>query len=173
MTQPTITLTVESSALRGKLAAIAALSATGFATAKENIGRYMTDRITDRFETSHLWDGSAMPQSKASKRDGHRTLVKHGHLRDSYGYKTPKEGILLYGGAGGAKDYAGAMHWGLPARKIAAKNGKALYFKGLGIYRKSANIPAIVGRSVLGINADDEKKIGRYFLDSIERAGNV
>lgn len=173
MTQPTITLTVGDSGIRAKLAGLAALSATGFADAKENIGQYMTQRVIERFQTQKLWDGSPMPQSAAAsgrtthwKRDNKKlgrakgavratglTLVDKGHLRDSYGYKALAGGVLLYGGHGGAKKYAAIHHFGgMTGRKLKTK---------------------IIPRPVLGINADDEAKIGKYFLASIERAGNV
>jgi Phage virion morphogenesis family len=184
MSSVNISLTTDNAALKASLRGIVALHASGYAKAKNQIGAYMTAQIALRFEQQKLWDGSAMKQSKAaSGRDVHwkrdnskkgyvkgalrssgKTLLDTGHLRNSYNYAVNDKGVELFaGGAAGA--YAASMHFGRPAWTVRAKHKKALHFGGH--FAKSANIPELKGRPVLGVNEQNLEHIGGLLIQAI------
>ena len=170
-TQPYLELDIDDHALHAHAAALAGQERAGYPQAAKAVGEYFVSRVIERLHQQKLVDGSDMPQSKAAKaRDG-KTLIDRGHLRDSYAYKAAGGVVTVFGGAGGAMQYAAAHHFGVAARTIKAK-GKALKFMmgGAARFAKQVHIPALPARPVLGANAEDERIVGELILANIQRA---
>lgn len=164
MTGTRLTFDARSNAqIEAHLARLTAAAATHFESVRREIGEYMLGQIQDRFDEQRLWDGSPMPQSKAAIARGGKTLIHVHHLYDSYVYQLPPTGTEV----GSNSAYAAAMHWGLPARTLSAKPGKALKTP-YGFFKR-VNLPAIPGRPVLGVNEQDEQVIGQLLIDEITR----
>lgn len=170
-TQPYMELDIDDQVVRAHTAALAREQRAGYPQAAKAVGEYFVSRVIERLHSQKLVDGSGMPQSKAAKVRGGKTLIDRGHLRDSYAYKAAGGVVTVYGGAGGAMQYAAAHHFGVAARSIKAK-GKALRFMAGGALRfaKQVHLPALPARPVLGANAEDERMVGDLILTHIQRA---
>jgi phage gpG-like protein len=145
MSSVNISLTADNTALKASLAGIVALHASGYAQVKNQVGTYMVQEVKRRLETSKLWNGQAMKQSKAAAKRGGKTLLDRGHLRDSYSYAVSNKGVELFGG----KDYAAIHHFGGA-------------FKAWG--KHAAKMDA---RPVLGVSDDNLKTIGSLLVQAI------
>lgn len=76
--------------------------------ARREIGEYMRGDIQDNLDGQKLFDGSAMPQSKAAIERKGKTLIKDHHLYDSYTFNLTRGGVEV----GSAKVYAAIHHFG-------------------------------------------------------------
>lgn len=134
----------DDSPIRRHLARLALLHARNFDRARRNIGEYMLGEIQDRFDDQRLVDGNPMPQSQAAIARKGKTLIDTHRLYDSYVYQLTREGLEL----GSALIYAAIHHFG----------GQA----GRG---RKVTLPS---RPVMGLNADDERRVGDFLVAAIE-----
>lgn len=98
----------------------------------EEIGEYMNSEMAYRFRTATDADGNALIQSERAEREGGKTLVDRGHLRDSYTYNVFIDGSGVEQGSD--MDYAAIHQFGgetgrnkattLPARPVAGVNNE-------------------------------------------------
>ena len=129
------------------------------------VGDGMASNIQSRFETGRGPDGDPWKPSMRALREGGQTLVRDGHLRDSYTHRVQGSEVAV----GSQKIYAGVHQFGAVIR---AKGGKALRFDLGGnigeVFVQKVEIPA---RPVLGIGPDDEAVIREetdaFVLDAI------
>ena len=142
------------------------LNAGHFASVRREIGEYMVGNVLDNIRDQKLFDGSAMPQSKSAvdrtpkwqrnnkklgrvkgevRGDHDKTLLKDGHLRDSYVYQLNNAGVEI----GSALIYSAIHHFG----------GQA----GRGLKTK------IIARPILGVSAAQEKALGDFMIAEIGR----
>lgn len=150
------------------LARLALLDSTGFASVRREVGEYLVADVQDNIDGQKLFDGSPMPQSKASrgrkggyvksKKTGReyynknltgagKTLIEHHHLYDSYTYQLTGPGVEI----GSALVYAAIHHFG------GETGSKGHRFN-------------MVARPVLGIAARQERELGDFFIAEIRRA---
>lgn len=111
---------------------------------KVQIGEYMVGQIQDRFDHQILWDGSAMPQSKAAKERSGQTLIEHRLLYRSYVYNPTADGVEI----GSNSPYVRIHHFG---GETGHPNGRF----------------EMTERPVLGVNQQDERVIGDIILDEL------
>ncbi len=145
------------------------LNQSHFVSVRREIGDYMVGNVQENLNAQRLFDGSAMPPSKAAqdrqprwkrnnkklgrvkgeaRGDTEKTLLREGHLRNSYVSQLTASGVEI--GAGGvAADYAAIHHFG----------GQA----GRGHKTK------IIARPILGVNAVQERAIGDFMIAEIGR----
>ncbi|MBP6897383.1 MAG: phage virion morphogenesis protein [Pseudacidovorax sp.] len=131
-------------AIRLHLARLAIADAKGYVRARENIGEYMVGEVQDNLDGQRLYDGSAMPQSKAAIARKGKTLIDKHHLYDSYVFQLVPGGVAV----GSNMVYALIHHAG-------GQTGRGHKTK-------------IVARPVLGVAAAQEKRIGDILLAEIE-----
>lgn len=128
------------------LAHLARLSARREWTgARREIGEYLLGDIQDNFDRQKLFDGSAMPQSKAAIARSGKTLIDKHHLYDSYVYQLARGGVEW----GSNKAYAAIHHFG-------GETGRPGH---------RFTMPA---RPVMGIGERQERRIGDYMVQAIE-----
>lgn len=116
----------------------------------DEIGSYAISETTRRFQESIDVDGNQLKPSKRALEEGGKTLIDHGHLRDSYTYN-----VFLSGDGvevGSDLIYSGIHHYG----GNAGRNGSV----------------EIDPRPVLGINEDDEQEIDDIAFDFLQRQLN-
>lgn len=115
----------DDSAITRHLAVLAVADARGFEAVRREIGEYLLGDIQDNFDGQKLFDGKAMPQSKAAIARRGKTLIAKHRLYDSYVYQLPAGGVEW----GSALVYAAIHHFGgetgrpghrftLPARPV-------------------------------------------------------
>lgn len=130
--------------IRLHLARLAIADAEGYIRAREDIGEYMVGEVQDNLDGQKLYDGSAMPQSKAAIARVGKTLIDKHHLYDSYVFQ------LVPGGTAIGSDlvYAAINHFG-------GKTGRG----------KKTKIDA---RPVMGVGPTQERAIGDILIAEIE-----
>ncbi|MNX34292.1 Phage virion morphogenesis family protein [compost metagenome] len=125
------------------LARLAAVDASRFEGARREIGEFFLGEIQDNFEGQKLFDGTAMPQSRAAIARRGKTLIDKHHLYDSYTYQLPADGVEV-----GSSLVSAAIH----------------HFGGMtGRGRKTK----IVARPVLGVGPTHERQIGDILIKEI------
>ncbi|MFP5474669.1 MAG: phage virion morphogenesis protein [Gammaproteobacteria bacterium] len=130
--------------IRLHLARLAIADAKGYVRGREDIGEYMVGEVQDNLDGQRLYDGSAMPQSKAAIARKGKTLIDKHHLYDSYVFQLVPGGVAV----GSNMVYALIHHEG-------GQTGRGHKTK-------------IVARPVLGVAAAQEKRIGDILLAEIE-----
>lgn len=146
------------------LARLAVMHQGKFAEMRREIGNYFVEDVKDNLQDQKLFDGSAMPQSKAAQgrtttwrrsnkklgrtkgevRESGKTLIDDHHLYDSYVYQLAGGGIEV----GSAKAYAAIHHFG-------GATGRGHKTK-------------VLARPVMGIAARQELQIGYLLIKSIK-----
>lgn len=98
--------------------------------------------------------------SRRARREGGQTLSDTGRLRNSFSHRPEAHQVTI----GTNVRYAAILHFGgrTPARRIVARNGKALNIPGIGL-RKSVNHPgsSIPARPFLLLQEQDKVTIGK------------
>lgn len=163
-------ITFEDAPLREQLDLLSRKDNRSFRRVLDQIGEEMIGEAQDNIHEQKLFDGSAMPQSKAAQERNGKTLLKRGHLRDSYTYAIGLNADHV--DIGSDLVYAAAQHFGMPARTVTARPGKMLSWgNGKGRrFAKSVNIPALPARPVLGMTERRERLIGDLFIREIGAA---
>lgn len=129
----------DNSAITRHLTLLAIMDARGFDGARRDIGEYLLGDIQDNLDGQRLFDGRAMPQSKAAiKRKGKTLIAKH-HLYDSYTYQLEAHGVVW----GSALVYAAIHHFGGDAGKGHKTHIEARPVMGIGA-RQEAGITSIL-----------------------------
>lgn len=113
--------------------------------ARREIGEFMVGDIQDNLDRQKLFDGSAMPQSKAAIKRRGKTLIDEHHLYDSYVYQLARGGLEL----GSAKVYAAINHFG-------------------GETGRPGHRFQMLARPVMGIAIRQELQIGYLLIKSIK-----
>ena len=159
-----LSFTADNAPLLGHLARLVLVGNTHFMGARREIGEFMVGDIQDNLDGQKLFDGSAMPPSKAAqgrmtgrktgrggraKRAAGKTLIDKHHLYDSYVYQLPSGSSVMVGAGGAATDYAAIHHFG-------GKTGRG---------HKSA----IAARPVLGVGTRQELQLGHLLAGFLER----
>lgn len=119
-----LTAGFDDSAITRHLAVLAIADARRFDGARREIGEYLLGDVQDNLDGQRLFDGRAMPQSKAAIQRRGKTLIAKHHLYDSYVYQLEGGGVAW----GSALVYAAIHHFGgetgkghkvkLPARPV-------------------------------------------------------
>ena len=156
-----LSFTADNAPLLGHLARLALADNTHFVGARREIGEFMVGDIQDNLDRQKLFDGAAMPPSKAAqgrmtgrktgrggraKRAAGKTLIDKHHLYDSYVYQLASGGSVE---VGSASVYAAIHHFG-------GKTGRG---------HKSA----IAARPVLGVGTRQELQLGHLLAGFLER----
>jgi len=131
--------------IRAHLARLAIADAKGYITAREDIGEYLVGEVQDNLDGQKLFDGSAMPQSKAAKARRGQTLIDKHHLYDSYVYQLSPGGLEV----GSDKVYAAINHFG-------------------GETGRTGHRFIMTARPVLGVGEVQERRIGDILIAEIE-----
>ena len=126
------------------LARLAAAQRAKFGAVRREIGEWMLGDVQDNLDGQKLFDGSAMPQSKAAIKRSGKTLIKKHHLYDSYVYQLSEQGVAV----GSNLIYAAIHHFG------GVKNSKR------GPVR-------LWPRPVLGLTAAKEGRLGDMLISAI------
>lgn len=113
--------------------------------ADDEVGAYFVSRIVERLEDQETFEGEDFVQSQAAIARQGKTLMEHGHLRDSYTYQLVRKGVAT----GSDLDYAAIQHYG----GLAGRNHTA----------------EIKANPVLGLNAQDHEEITHIYLKHINR----
>jgi len=108
----------------------------------DEVGGYLDSEVARRFISGEDWEGNALIPSQRALKEGGKTLVDFGHLRDSYTHNVFIDGSGVEHGSDMV--YAAIQHFG-------GKAGR----------NQSVELDA---RPVMGINADDEDEIN-YIVD--------
>lgn len=128
------------------LAHLARLSARqGWTGARREIGKYLLGNIQDSIDRQRLFDGSAMPQSKAAISRAGKTLIDKHALYDSYVYQLARGGVVV----GSNKEYAAIHHFG-------------------GETGRTGHRFTMTARPVMGIGERQQRRIGAYLVEAIE-----
>jgi len=135
------------SAITHHLAMLAIMDADGFDSARREIGEYLVGDVQDNLDGQKLFDGSAMPQSKAAINRKGKTLIDHHHLYDSYVYQLVGGGVEV----GSALVYAAINHFG----GETGRTGHRFTMK---------------ARPVMGIGPRQEAALGNFLIAEIRRA---
>lgn len=121
-----------------------ALDAGKFAKVKREIGEYMVGDVQDNLDGQKLFDGGAMPQSKAALKRSGKTLIDKHHLYDSYVYQADGTSVQI----GSNKAYAAIHHFG----GMAGRGHKT----------------HILPRPVLGVGMRQEPRLGYMLTDMLK-----
>lgn len=161
-----ITLGFDAAPIVNHLGALGRLDATKYASARREIGEFMIGNVQDNFDAQRLFDGSAMPQSKAAQgrtttwkrsnknkgrvkgevRAAGKTLIAKHHLYDSYVHQLEGSGVAL----GSILVYARIHHSG-------------------GETGRPGHRFIMVARPVLGVGPVQERFIGDFLVAEIGR----
>lgn len=161
-----IAATFDASTIVNHLRELGRLDATKYASARREIGEFMIGNVQDNFDGQRLFDGRAMPQSKAAQgrsttwkannrnkgrvkgavRATGKTLIAAHHLYDSYVHQLEGSGVAL----GSALIYAAIHHFGGETGRPGAR----------------FQMPA---RPVLGVGPVQERFIGDFLVAEIGR----
>lgn len=138
-------MTFGDEAMGSHLRRLVALDAGKYANGLREIGEYMVAEVQDNLDHQKLFDGSAMPQSRAARKRSGKTLIDKHHLYDSYVYQSVGAGVQI----GSAKQYAAIHHFGgMASRGLKTR---------------------VVARPVLGVAMRQELQIG-YLLNDMLKA---
>jgi len=126
-----------------------------------NIGGYLLETTKDRFYTNIAPDGSAWKESARAQEEGGKTLLDHGHLRDSINFSTTTTSVTV-----GSSNivYAAIHQFGGKTRPhtITSAHG-ALRFNlgGRTVFANSVNHPGsdIPARPFLGVSSENMAEI--------------
>ena len=140
-----IAYTFDAAPIFKHLGGLERLNAGHFASVRREIGEYMLGNVQDNFDGQRLFDGSAMPPSKAAARRAGKTLIDKHNLYDSYVYQLNNSGVEI----GSALIYSAIHHFG-------GKTGRG----------QKTNITP---RPVLGVSATQEKALGDFMIAEIGR----
>ncbi len=130
----------------------------------DEVGAHVVSRTVGRLHDQVDIHGQPLEPSRRAKDEGGKTLIDHGHLRDSYTHNVTNGGDSVE--IGSNMVYAAIHHYG---GKIVPKTAGALHFQ-IGdrhIIVKSVTMPA---RPVLGIDEQDEddlRDITGAFIDGL------
>lgn len=113
--------------------------------ADDEVGSYFVSRIVERLEDQETFEGEDFIQSQAAIERQGKTLMEHGHLRDSYTSQIVAQGVAV----GSDLDYAAIHHFG----GTAGRN----------------HTVKINANPVLGLNAQDDTEITQIYLKHISR----
>jgi phage virion morphogenesis protein len=127
------------------LARLAIADSQGFNAARREIGETLLGDVQDNLDGQKLFDGSAMPQSKAAIKRSGKTLIKKHHLYDSYVYQLEAGGVAV----GSNRAYARIHHFG----GSTGRGGRT----------------RIDARPVMGMGARQERAIGDVLIAEIAR----
>jgi phage gpG-like protein len=122
-----------------------ALDAGKYAATTHDFGEHLIGDIQDNLDGQKLFDGSAMPQSRAALKRSGKTLIDKHHLYDSYVYQSVAGGIAW----GSSKAYARIHHEG-------GMTGRGHKTK-------------ILPRPVMGFGDKQERKLGDLLIAEIGR----
>ncbi len=128
------------------LARLVALDASHFKPVRREIGEYLLGEVQDNLDGQKLFDGSAMPQSKAAIARKGKTLIDKHHLYDSYAYQLTDDGVEI----GSDSVYARIHHFG-------------------GETGRPGHRFTMTARPVLGVTEKQEKRIGDLLIAEIVR----
>ena len=148
MTGTALTIKFEDGPLRSHLARLSARQE--WTKARRDIGEFMVGDIQDNLDGQKLFDGGAMPQSKAAIKRKGKTLIKDHHLYDSYVYQLANGGVEL----GSAKAYAAINHFG-------------------GQTGRSGHRLQMLARPVMGIATRQELQLGYLVTQAIRDIENA
>jgi phage virion morphogenesis protein len=161
-----IAATFDASRIVDHLRALGRLDATKYASARREIGEFMIGNVQDNFDAQRLFDGNAMPPSKAAQgrtttwkrnnkakgrvagsvRAAGKTLIDTHRLYDSYVHQLEGSGVAI----GSALIYAAIHHFGgetgAPGRRFT-----------------------MAARPVLGVGPVQERFIGDFLIAEIGR----
>lgn len=143
MTGTAINLKLNAGPLLGHLARLSARRE--WTAARRDIGEYLIGDIQDNFDKQKLFDGAAMPQSKAALKRAGKTLIDKHHLYDSYVYQLARGGVEV----GSNKAYAAVHHFG-------------------GETGRRGNRFKMLARPVMGIATRQELQIGYLLIQAIK-----
>ena len=134
----------------------------------DGIGRLVVESTRNRIRSTKTSPAGAPWKAN---RAGTSTLYRSGALERSIDYTASADSVVV----GSGLVYARIHQDGgtIPARKIEAKNARALAFKAGGrlVFAKSVNIPEVTmpARTYLGLSTKDEADIIRAAEDWIAR----
>ena len=148
MTGTALGMKFEDGPLRSHLARLSARRE--WAKARREIGEFMVGDIQDNLDGQKLFDGGAMPQSKAAIKRKGKTLIKDHHLYDSYVYQLAHGGVEV----GSAKAYAAIHHFG-------------------GETGRSGHRFQMLARPVMGVAIRQELQIGYLVTQAIKDIENA
>jgi len=114
----------------------------------DDVGAYLDSEVANRFRAGIDADGNDLIPSQRAIREGGKTLVDHGHLRDSYTHQVFIDGS---GVEQGSDDIRAAIH------HFGGETGRG----------HATTLPA---RPVIGVNPDDEGEISSIAQDHLRRA---
>ena len=140
-----IAYTFDAAPIFKHLGGLERLNAGHFASVRREIGEYMLGNVQDNFDGQRLFDGSAMPPSKAAAKRTGKTLIDKHRLYDSYVYQLNNAGVEI----GSALIYSAIHHFG-------GKTGRG-------------HKTTITPRPVLGVSATQEKALGDFMIAEIGR----
>jgi phage gpG-like protein len=143
MTGTAINLKLNAGPLLGHLARLSARK--DWTAARRDIGEYLIGDIQDNFDKQKLFDGAAMPQSKAAIKRAGKTLIDDHHLYDDYAYQLVRGGLEV----GSNKVYAAIHHFG------GETGGRGHRFR-------------MLARPVMGIATRQELQIGYLLIQAIK-----
>ncbi len=138
-----VRLVLGDAAIGRHLGRLVALDAGKYAGVKNEFGEYLVAGIQDNLDGQKLFDGSAMPQSKAALKRSGKTLIDKHHLYDSYVYQSVADGLAW----GSNKVYARIHHEG----GMAGRGRKT----------------KITARPVMGFGDKQERKLGSLLISEI------
>lgn len=116
-----------------------------FIQARREIGEMMLAAVQDNFDDQTLFDGTAMPQSKAARRRQGKTLIRSHRLYDSYVQQLQGDDSVA---TGSNAAYARIHHFG-------GETGSSHRF-------------TMKARPVLGTTPAMERRMGSFLIKSIE-----
>lgn len=164
--RPAITNSFDARRVFSHLRGLVQLDATKYDGARREIGEFMLGNVQDNFDGQRLFDGSAMPPSKAAQgrtthwkannrskgrvkgevRAAGKTLIAKHHLYDSYVYQLTLRGIEI----GSALVYAAIHHFGGQTGRLGHRFN-------------------MTARPVVGVAAKQETAIGDFLIAAIGR----
>lgn len=115
-----------------------------FTAARREIGEYMLGEVQDNLDGQKLFDGTAMPQSKAAIARSGKTLIDRHHLYDSYVFQLARGGVEI----GSNSVYARIHHHGGETGRIGHRFN-------------------MTARPVLGVGPRQERRIGEILLNEV------
>ncbi len=139
-----VRLTLGDDQMGHHLRRLVALDAGKYASGLREIGEYMVGGVQDNLDHQKLFDGSAMPQSKAALKRSGKTLIKSHLLYDSYVHQAVGSGVQV----GSNKAYAAIHHFG----GMAGRGKKT----------------RVLARPVLGVAKRQELQIGYLLTDMLK-----